>query len=344
MRIAIVSDAWRPQVNGVVRTLETTAAVLEDLGHETRVFSPHLFRSLPCPTYPEIPLALFPGRKLARELRQYAPDAVHIATEGPVGLAARNHCLHEGLAFTTSYHTRFPEYVRLRLPVPLTWSYRYLRWFHGPAARTMVATPSMAEDLRDHRFRHLATWSRGVDTELFRPRLEPFYPDTAPIFLYVGRVAVEKNIEAFLGLDLPGTKYVVGDGPALDELRGRHPEARFVGYKSGDELASHVAGADVMVFPSLTDTFGLVILEANASGVPVAAFPVTGPKDLIVNGRNGVLSDDLRAATLAALEIDPASCREFAERYSWRACTQQFLANLEPNGDVDAPIAQRESA
>jgi glycosyltransferase involved in cell wall biosynthesis len=342
MRIAIVSDAWRPQVNGVVRTLETTAAVLEEMGHETRVFSPHLFRSLPCPTYPEISLALFPGHKLARLLREYAPAAVHIATEGPVGVAARNFCLHEGLAFTTSYHTRFPEYVRLRIPMPLAWSYRYLRWFHGPAARTMVATPSMAEDLRRHRFTHLATWSRGVDTTLFRPREGPFYLDPGPIFLYVGRVAVEKNIEAFLGLDLPGTKYVVGDGPALEELRARHPEAHFVGYKRGEELARYIAGADVMVFPSLTDTFGLVILEANAAGVPVAAFPVTGPKDLIVNGRNGVVGDDLRAAALAALEVDAAACRRFAEGYSWKACTQQFLTNLEPN--VDAPLAQRESA
>jgi glycosyltransferase involved in cell wall biosynthesis len=344
MRIAIVSDAWRPQVNGVVRTLEKTAGVLGDLGYETAVFAPERFRSLPCPTYPEIPLALFPGHKLARLLSEFTPNAIHIATEGPVGLAARGYCLREGLAFTTSYHTRFPEYVRLRVPIPLGWSYRYLKWFHGRAARTLVATPSMAEDLRRHGFEHLAIWSRGVDTGLFKPREKGFLPDPRPIFAYVGRVAVEKNIEAFLSLDLPGTKCVVGDGPAMAELRARHPETRFVGYKTGEDLARHVAAADVMVFPSLTDTFGLVILEASACGVPVAAFPVTGPIDLVRNGVNGILDEDLGRASLAALQVDPASCRHFAEGYSWRACTQQFLSHLEPNSRMGQTLADRESA
>jgi glycosyltransferase involved in cell wall biosynthesis len=344
MRIAIVSDAWRPQVNGVVRTLEKTAGVLGDMGHETAVFAPERFRSIPCPTYPEIPLALFPGHKLARLLREFSPDAIHIATEGPVGLAARGYCLREDLAFTTSYHTRFPEYVRLRVPIPLGWSYRYLRWFHGPAARTLVATPSMAEDLREHGFEHLAVWSRGVDTEIFKPRAKGFLPDPRPIFIYVGRVAVEKNIEAFLSLELPGTKCVVGDGPAMGELRARHPETRFVGYKTGEDLARHVAAADVMVFPSLTDTFGLVILEANACGVPVAAHPVTGPIDLIRNGVNGILDENLGRAALAALEVDPTTCRRFSDGYSWHACTQQFLSSLEPNGRMGQSLADRESA
>lgn len=344
MRIAIVSDAWRPQVNGVVRTLEKTVGLLGDLGQETAVFAPDRFRSVPCPTYPEIPLALFPGQKLSRLLRAFEPDAIHIATEGPLGLAARGYCLREDLAFTTSYHTRFPEYVRLRVPIPLSWSYRYLRWFHGRAARTLVATPSMIEDLRGKGFERLAVWSRGVDTDLFRPRDKGLLPDPRPIFIYVGRVAVEKNIEAFLSLDLPGSKWVVGDGPAITELRARHPETRFLGYKTGEDLARHVAAADVMVFPSLTDTFGLVILEANACGLPVAAFPVTGPVDLIRSGFNGVLDEDLGRAALAALELEPSSCREVAEGYSWGACTRQFLSHLEPNGPVEQTLTDRESA
>ncbi len=328
MQIVIATDAWFPQVNGVVRTLAQTTALLEHWGHRVEVLSPSRFRTIACPTYPEIRLALRAGPGVARRLQEIQPEAVHIATEGPVGLAARRWCLRRGMGFTTSYHTRFPEYVRLRAPVPLELSYTFMRWFHGPAIRTMVATSSMRQTLTRRGFTHLATWSRGVDTELFRPREKSFLDGPRPLFMYVGRVAVEKNIEAFLRLDCPGTKYVVGDGPALADLRRHHPQARFTGYKMGEELARHVAAADVMVFPSLTDTFGLVLLEAMACGVPVAAYPVPGPEDLIRNGENGYLDEDLGRAAALALSVKPDGCRSFAESYSWASCTQQFLENL----------------
>ncbi|MDZ7751482.1 MAG: glycosyltransferase family 1 protein [Gammaproteobacteria bacterium] len=330
MRILIATDAWFPQVNGVVRTLSTTAGILGDLGHEVEVVAPQRFRTIPCPTYPEIRLALGAGHGVPRAIRAFDPGAIHIATEGPIGLAARRWCVRQGHPFTTSYHTRFPEYLRLRAPVPLAWSYRFMGWFHGRAARTMVATRSMEQELEAWGFRHLVRWTRGVDISLFRPRESPVLDLPRPLFMYVGRVAVEKNIEAFLALDLPGTKVVVGDGPALAELRRRHPDTHFTGYKMGEELAAHVGSADVMVFPSLTDTFGLVLLEAMASGVPVAAFPVPGPRDLVRDGVNGCVGEDLRAAALAALEVDRDACRGFAEGYSWEASTRQFLANLAP--------------
>jgi glycosyltransferase involved in cell wall biosynthesis len=329
MRIAIVTDAWSPQVNGVVTTLSRTRDLLEGMGHSVQVVSPEGLRSVPLPTYPEIRLALGAGRQVERTLEELDPDAIHIATEGPLGLAARRHCLRRGRGFTTSYHTRFPEYLRLRAPVPLALSYGYVRWFHRPATRTLVATPSMREQLARRGFAHLVTWSRGVDTTLFRPRERSFLGDPRPIFMYVGRVAVEKNVSAFLNLDLPGTRYVIGDGPALAELRERHPQVRFPGYRRGVELASYLAAADVMVFPSLTDTFGLVLLEAMACGVPVAAFPVPGPVDLVREGANGCLDADLRRAALRALEVDPAGCVQFAGTYSWESCTRQFLAHLD---------------
>ena len=338
MRILIATDAWSPQVNGVVRTLATTAGILTGLGHRVEVLAPGRFRTVPCPTYPEIRLALGAGRDVSRAMEAFAPDAVHVATEGPVGLAARRWCRRHRHPFTTSYHTRFPEYVRLRAPVPLAWSYGYMRWFHGGAVRTMVATRSMEDELRARGLSRLVRWSRGVDTALFRPRDKGFLDLPRPVFMYVGRVAVEKNIEAFLALDLPGTKVVVGDGPALAALKARHPEARFTGYRTGEALAAHVAAADVMVFPSLTDTFGLVLLEAMASGVPVAAYPAPGPLDVVRDGVTGHVDADLRRAALAALALDPRDCRRYAEGCSWEASASQFLANLAPrDGTGTAP-------
>lgn len=328
MRIAIVSDAWDPQINGVVTTLKRTCEELTALGHTAAVIGPDRFRTLPCPGYPSIRLALWPWKTLARLLDALEPDAIHIATEGPLGQAARRYCLRRELGFTTAYHTQFPEYLALRTPIPARWTYAAVRRFHAPAARTMVATASQQAVLEAHGFRHLVPWSRGVDTSLFRPRDKRFLEAPRPIAMYVGRVAVEKNLEAFLALDLPGSKFVVGDGPALASLRERHPTAHFTGFKHGEELAQHLAAADVFVFPSRTDTFGLVLLEAMACGVPVAAYPVTGPKDVVRPGETGVLSDDLGRATREALRLDPAACVAHAKAYSWRNATLQFLANL----------------
>jgi glycosyltransferase involved in cell wall biosynthesis len=330
VKIAIVTDAWRPQTNGVVQTLSTTAEKLQAFDHDVNVIEPNGFRTLPCPTYAEIRLAVLPYRRMDTMLTAFAPDAVHIATEGPLGMAGRRWCLRNAMPFTTSYHTQFPEYVRARAPIPLSLSYAHLRGFHSAAERTMVATPTMERQLESRGFRNLVRWTRGVNVELFKPRVKSFLQLPRPIFMYVGRVAVEKNVEAFLALDLPGTKVVVGDGPARKELEARHAGAVFVGFKYGEELAAHVAAADVFVFPSLTDTFGLVLLEAMSCGVPVAAFPVTGPIDVVQDGKTGVLNRDLRVAALSALEIDPKACREYAIQHTWEAATQQFLANLVP--------------
>ncbi|MCP9456620.1 MAG: glycosyltransferase family 1 protein [Nitrospira sp.] len=330
MKILIATDAWLPQVNGVVRTLGYTVEHLRQMGHEVRLITPEHFRTYPCPTYPSIRLALFPKPGVKRALEAFRPQAVHIATEGPIGHAVRALCRSRSLPFTTSYHTQFPEYVRARWPVPLDWSYAYLRRFHGCAARTMVATESMRSLLRARGFRHLEIWARGVDSELFQPGPKSLLSDPRPISMYVGRVAVEKNIEAFLQLDLPGSKYVVGDGPDLEPLRRRYPGVRFTGKKSGRELAAHLAAADVFVFPSLTDTFGLVLLEAMACGVPVAAYPVTGPIDVVRQGKTGVLDHDLRRAVLGALTLDPADCVAYARQQSWRNCTERFLSLLAP--------------
>jgi len=330
MRIALVTDAWLPQTNGVVRTLSITVGKLRQAGHDVALVTPADFRTLPCPTYPEIRLSLFAAGRVRRRLDALDPDAVHIATEGPLGMAARGWCLRRDRAFTSSYHTQFPEYVRARVPIPLSASYAFLRWFHGKAARTLVATPSMRRALEARGFRNLAHWGRGVDTELFRPREERFLDLPRPLWLYFGRVAVEKGVQQFLALDLPGTKLVVGDGPATARLRGQYPEAVFTGYRFGEELARTVAAADVFVFPSRTDTFGLVLIEAMACGVPVAAYPVTGPIDVVVDGVTGALNEDLRAAALAALQLDRGACREHALRYTWEAATRQFLGTLAP--------------
>jgi glycosyltransferase involved in cell wall biosynthesis len=322
-RLLIVTDAWHPAVNGVVRTIESLAAELRVLGHDVQVIGTDRFHTLPLPSYPEVRLAWDAGR-LAAMIDTVAPDAIHIATEGPLGLAARRYCLRRKKPFTTAFHTRFPEYLASRLPVPLGWSYAALRRFHAPAEAVMVATPTLEATLRARGFERLRLWTRGVDTELFRPRDKSFLDGPRPIWLCVGRVAVEKNLEAFLRLDLPGTKYVVGDGPQLPALRRHHPGVRFVGYKHGEELARYYAAADVFVFPSRTDTFGLVLLESLACGVPVAAFPVAGPLDVIGASGVGALQEDLGAAALAARAIDPRDCRAYALEFSWAASARQF--------------------
>jgi len=328
LRISLITDAWPPQTSGVVTTLTRTVRGLEERGHRVQVLHPGLFRTVPCPTYPEIRLALKPRRPLADFLDAFDPEAVHLAVEGPLGLAGRRHCLRRGRPFTTSITTRFPEYIHLRSGLPAGWLYRLLRWFHAPASRVMVATPSLRAELAGRGFTSLVRWSRGVDTDLFRPRPKTALAGPRPISLYLGRVAVEKNLEAFLGQDLPGSKVVIGDGPALNSLSRRHPEARFLGRKTGEDLASHLAAADVFVFPSLTDTFGLVLIEAMACGLPVAAFPVTGPKDVVVQGRTGWLDHDLEKAVRMALTLDPEACRQEALKYSWSRSIDQFEANL----------------
>lgn len=335
MRILLVTDAWFPQINGVVRTLATLKANLEQRGHDVLYITPDLFRSIPCPSYSEIRLALFPRRKIRRLLETFRPCVVHIATEGPLGAAARAECLTRKIPFTTAFHTKFPEYVEARFGVPARWTYRWLRRFHAPAQAVMVATQGIEDELTVWGFRNIRRWTRGVDTDLFQPRDGDVYAGLPrPIFLNVGRVAVEKNLDAFLSLDLPGTKVVVGDGPYLATLKRRYPKAHYVGARVGEDLARHFSGADVFVFPSLTDTFGLVTLEALASGLPVAAFPVAGPKDVLERQNPqapvGILENDLRKAALTALDIPRARCRAFALDNSWDVSVDQFLENVAP--------------
>jgi len=328
MKLALVTDAWLPQVNGVVTTLQRTRGVLEARGHTVTVVSPDQYRTLPCPSYPEIRLALWPGRRLAHTLDALEPDAIHVATEGPLGLAAAAYCSRRGLAFTTSYHTQFPQYLRKRAPIPESWSYAFLRRHHGRARRTLVATEHQRRDLVAHGFRNVVIWSRGVDAQLFKPLAREHLALPRPIFAYAGRVAVEKNLDAFLSLDLPGTKVVIGDGPDRAPLERRYTDARFLGYRFGAELASCLSAADVFVFPSRTDTFGLVMLEAMACGTPVAAYPVTGPIDVVTHDYDGVLDTDLRTAALAALSIDRNACRATALSRSWERAAAQFLSHL----------------
>ncbi len=330
MRIALITDAWRPQTNGVVTTLTCTLAGLQQLGHRTLAVTPEAFRTIPCPTYPEIRLALFAGRAVTRGLDDFAPEAVHIATEGPLGQAARAWCLRANQPFTTSYHTQFPEYVRARFPIPEGWTYAYLRSFHARAARVMVSTERMRRQLEAHGFGNIALWTRGVDLQLFRPHVRNLLDAPRPILLYAGRVAVEKNLEAFLELEVAGTKYVVGGGPALASLRARYPRVVFAGYRYGEELARYLSAADVFVFPSRTDTFGIVLLEAMACGTPVAAFPVAGPLDVVEQGVSGCLHEDLGTAIAGALRLDREACRRWAHGFTWERATQQFVSNLQP--------------
>jgi glycosyltransferase involved in cell wall biosynthesis len=328
MRIMIVTDAWFPQTNGVVQTLSQTKTWLERFGHEVRVVVPRDFRTIACPSYPEIRMAIWPLPGLIRSIEAFAPHAVHIATEGPLGFAARRYCLRRGLRFTTSYHTQFPQYLRARWPIPLWVSYAGLRWFHGAAHCCMVSTQGVERELRSRGFTNLARWRRGVDTELFRPRAKDFLQLPRPVAAYVGRMAVEKNVDAFLSMPWHGTKIVIGDGPERARLRAQYPEAVYAGFRFGEDLAAHLAAADVLVFPSLTDTFGLVNLEAMACGVPVAAFPVTGPIDVVQDGVTGALDTDLARAAERALQLDPKACRAHAVQSGWDACAREFEGNL----------------
>jgi len=331
MRILLVTDAWSPQINGVVRTLQRLREECGRLGHEVEVIAPAEFHTLPCPTYPEIRLAVCPGAAIAKRISKFRPQCIHIATEGPLGMAARTYCVRHRVPFTTSYHTRFPEYLHARWSVPLEVGYAAMRWFHRPSRGVMVATRTIGRDLMKRGFVNLRPWSRGVDTELFRPDHEPALDLPRPVYLYVGRVAVEKNLDAFLDMRLTaGTKLVVGSGPALEQLRAKHPDALFVGAQRGIDLARHYVCGDVFVFPSRTDTFGLVMLEALASGVPVAAYPVPGPLDVVGGSDCGVLDEDLGQAISRALAIPRERCRAHARRFSWRRCAEQFLAHLQP--------------
>lgn len=346
MRVLVATDAWHPQINGVVRSLEYLAQEAVHLGAEIAFLTPEGYRTVGLPTYDEIRLALVTPGMIRRRIEEIDPDFVHIATEGPIGMLVRRACIAQHRTFTTSYHTKFPEYLSARVPVPERASYAWLRAFHNAAGGVMVSTATLERDLEARGFRRLMRWSRGVDAELFRPR-----PDDAdaeiralpgPRFLFVGRVAVEKNIEAFLRLDLPGTKVVVGSGPALEELKARYPQVRFLGAREGEALARVYSACDVFCFPSRTDTFGIVLLEALASGLPVAAYPVTGPMDVLADATEpvGILDEDLRSACLQALELSPEAARRFALRYTWRESARQFLENVLEAHNI-GPIARR---
>jgi len=335
----LITDAWDPQVNGVVRTMKRVIAECEEMGHQWEVVSPaDGFRTVPLPTYSEIRLALGAKKEIERRFDAFEPDAIHIATEGTLGMAGRSLCLKLKHPFSTSYHTRFPEYVSARIPIPVSWGYAFVRWFHRYSGKVMVATPSMREELLARKFENVVAWTRGVDTDLFHPSKrkapgeegDPFKDLPRPVYLNVGRVAVEKNIEAFLKCDLEGSKVVVGEGPQLEELKKKYPEAHFLGAKFGDDLATCFASSDVFVFPSLTDTFGLVILEAMAAGTPVAAYNAPGPKDIIPGSNAGAIHDDLETAIEACHAFDRATVRAYAETYSWRACAEAFVENLAP--------------
>ena len=330
LRLLIVSDAWTPQVNGVVRTVATVADELRVNGDVVEVIGPDRFRTFPLPSYPEIRIALSPRRRLAALVKAFGPEAVHIATEGPLGWAMRALCRHRGWPFTTSFHTRFPDYLQARTGLPPRFAWAMLRRFHAAGDGVFAATPSLCQELTERGFSDVRPWSRGVDLGAFHtvPR-DAWDHLPKPVALYVGRVAVEKNIESFLKLDLPGSKVVVGDGPLRAELERRYPSVHFAGWRSGEALSRAYAGADVFVFPSQTDTFGLVLLEAMGCGTPVAAYPVMGPRDVVVPG-TGVLDWDLRQATLRAMACDRAVCRKHAEGFGWADCAAAFRRQLVP--------------
>jgi glycosyltransferase involved in cell wall biosynthesis len=339
MRILVATDAWHPQVNGVVRSLAMMAQAAKALGVDVSFLTPLSFRTFAMPSYRDLRVALPYRAKIARLIAEARPDSIHIATEGPIGVLVRRYCRQQGLPFTTSFHTRFPEYISARLPIPESWIWSALRAFHRPSQAVMAATPALASELRARGFRNVVLWPRGVDAGQFHPRaVDLGLP--RPVFLCVGRVAVEKNLEAFLELDLPGSKVIVGDGPARAELMRKYPQAAFLGARQGEALAQAYAAADVFVFPSKTDTFGLVLLEALASGLPVAAFPVTGPRDVIGSAPVGALNDDLRMACLSALQISPQACLDFAAQHTWEASARAFVENIRdipdagPQGDA----------
>ena len=335
MRILIVTDAWHPQINGVVRTLTAMRDELTQMGDDVHMLTPEGFRSIPCPTYPEIPLSLVTARNVEKAVRQFLPCAIHIATEGPLGLAARRFCRKLDIPYTTAFHTRFPEYIEARFKIPADWIYPAMRWFHGKSSSVMAPTPTVVENLKARGFRNVKLWGRGVDINLFKPGPKAEIPGAGngPVLLSVGRVAVEKNIGAFLDLEVDGTKVVVGDGPQIGDLQKRHPDVVFVGAKHGDELVSYYNAADVFVFPSRTDTFGLVMLEAMACGVPVAAYPVMGPKDVVTDEKVGCLHEELAVAVNRALGLKRSDCRAYAVERSWENCAKTFrsyLAEFDP--------------
>ena len=328
IKLALVTDAWKPQVNGVCTTLGKTCDTLKQLRHEVHVINPNPCKTIPCPTYPEIRLVLRPFSFVKKELETFQPTHIHIATEGPLGFAARRYCVKHKLSFTSSYHTQFPEYIRKRYPIPLSLTYKFFRWFHGASARLMIGAPAQRRLLEERGFNNIVYWTKGVDTELFKPGDKEFLNYERPIWVYLGRVAVEKNIESFLALDLPGTKVIIGDGPAKEELYAKYPEIKFEGYRFGEELVRYLGAGDVFVFPSLTDTFGLVMLEAMACGLPIAAYPVTGPIDVVRDGETGCLNEDLKEAALCALKLNPQDCLQQANEYTWKNATLEFIDNL----------------
>jgi glycosyltransferase involved in cell wall biosynthesis len=347
VKIVLATDAWHPQVNGVVRTLSTTVEGLRGKGHDVRVIEPSRFWTVPCPTYPEIRLSIACARKVRELLDEAQPDAIHVATEGPIGWAARNWCVRNGRHYTTAFHTRFPDYVSIRTGIPVNWLWGLMLRFHGAADKTFAATVSLAEELNARGLERTHIWPRGVDLGQFNPEVAPHAALVnlpRPILLNVGRVAREKNIEAFLDLELEGSKIVVGGGPALEKMRVAYPDVLFLGPKHGAELASCYAAADVFVFPSRTDTFGLVNIEALACGVPVAAYPVPGPADILgpnecgVHGRAariGALDEDLARAITRALTADRGAAAAEAGHYGWDCCTNLFLAGLARSGSAE---------
>jgi glycosyltransferase involved in cell wall biosynthesis len=340
-RILVVTDAWAPQVNGVVRSLENVVREAPRFGVEIEMITPVTFRTVPLPTYREVRIALTRPGVIAARIEEVQPDYIHIATEGPLGICARIACLRSGRPFTTSYHTRFPEYLAARRIAPAALTYMLMRHFHNSGAGVMVATATLERELAQRGFKRLMRWSRGVDATLFRPRDGSVFDLPRPIFLSCGRLAVEKNLGAFLSLDLPGSKVVVGDGPARQALEARFPQVHFMGALHGEALAAAYASADVFVFPSLTDTFGIVLLEAMASGLPVAAFPVAGPIDVVGDSGAGVLDTDLRRAALATLEIPREKARAHALTFNWEACARQFIDNVQGAHARDARYARR---
>jgi glycosyltransferase involved in cell wall biosynthesis len=352
-RLILVTDAWEPQVNGVVRSLQHLKSELEsDLGYEVEVIHPQLFWSIPSGVDPEVRLAPYSQRAISKRLSRFDYSAIHIATEGPLGWAARSFCRKNKIPFTTAYHTRFPEYLEARMGIPSRWIRRYLKHFHAASVGVLVSTQSLKEELEGEGYRNVKLWSRGVDLKKFSPqnyRWEDFCRDhqlpivrrPSKILLYLGRVAVEKNIEEFLKLKSPGLKVVVGDGPQREELQKRYPDAVFLGKKHPDSLSQYYSLADVFVFPSKTDTFGLVLLEALSCGTPIAAYPVMGPKDVVGSSGPGCLDWDLDSAVRGAIKISREDCRRFAESFSWRACAEIFISHLSPL--IDSSAAEKEA-